>query len=433
MTTEKSILVVGAGFVGLATATFMANKGCSVVVAEKNPILVESLNGGKLHFHEPRLDREFRKLIKTDRLTVDEPHPDDFASAGTIVIAIDSADQKTWKMKLSAFERMAGWIGSTQRKRKGSVILKSTNVLGFAEMFAGLVARTPAADLVEVTVAPEFLREGFAYEDTASPWRVVIGTPQGHHGSAVEKLLKSLYPKRTPFVVTDLRSAELVKLGSNLYLSHRLAFINELAEYARVESLDMEAVREGIGRDPRIGLEYFTPGLGFGGSCLPKDCHLINSSELEPSFDFQTAYTALLINDQILEGIIERLKKKLGSLKGKRIAILGVAFKPETDDTRGSQAVKLAQMLRKRGAKPTLYDPYLKKAKRLPDAGLDLCKDISEALKGSRAVVVGCAHAGFKKIKPTDLVRMTGRKPVIIDYFGIFNRKNFEKQGMEFL
>lgn len=432
MTPDDSILVVGAGFVGLATAAFLANGGRRVTVVEKNPFTVESLRQGKLHFHEPTLACEVGKVLKSGRLEITAPSKESYQRSSMIFVAIDSADQTTWKMKLTAFERMAQWIGGVRRKRAAVVVLKSTNVLGFAGLFRELLDAAPHGSSVRLVVNPEFLREGFAYEDTAKPWRVIIGTQDAQTRTRMVRFFRSVYGSAIPLVATDWKSAELIKLSSNLYLSHRLTFINEVAEYARREELDIDAVRRGIGLDPRIGQHYFEPGLGFGGSCLPKDCHLINSCELGGEFSFLTAQTALAVNSRILDGVVDALQSQLGKLKGRKIALLGAAFKPETDDTRGSQAVELALKLKRRGARIAIHEPFLKSAERIVEGNLPLEHNLEATVSNASAIVIGTAHRRFRSLKPQSIAPLV-RKRLVVDRPAALARRRWEKHGFRFI
>ena len=235
-----------------------------------------------------------------------------------------------------------------------------------------------------------------------------------------------------PFVVTDWKSAELIKLGSNVYLAHRLAYIHEITECARADDLDIQAIRRGIGLDPRIRQDYFEPGLGFGGSCLPKDCHMLNSEQSSTRFDFLSARTALEINERLLNTLIDRLKSKLGNLNGKKIAILGAAFKPEVDDTRGSQAVKLALKLRRRGARITFFEPYLKGHGKLVEGNFPLDDSVEAVVKSASAVIIGTAHRQFKSLKPKQVTRLVRRK-LVCDYYGILNQQKWQQAGFEFI
>ncbi len=432
MTSRPSILIVGAGYVGLATGVFLADNGHSVRVIEKNPYTVESLGRGRLHFHEPLLQKKLRQVLKKKMLKLSHPAKELYQDAQFVFVAIDSANPATGKMRMADFERIARWIGDAKAKSPPTVVLKSTNVIGFAEKFQALLNETAYGSRVHLAVNPEFLREGFAYEDTAHPWRIIIGVSRKKAASHLLRLYRSVYRRSTPTVVTDWKSAELIKLASNVYLSHRLAFIHEVADFARREDLDIETVRQGIGLDPRIGLDYFIPGLGFGGSCLPKDCYLINSHEAAGRFQFKTAGTALEINERILDTLVERLGRKLGRLKGKKIAILGAAFKPGVDDTRGSQAVQLAVKLRRRGATVALFEPHLRQTEKLAEGNFPLASSLEAALKGASAVVVGTAHEQFRSIKPQYIAELVKGR-LVCDYFGIMNRTQWEKKGFEFI
>ena len=432
MTSRPSILVVGAGYVGLATAVFLANKGYPIIVIEKNAYTVESLCRGHLHFREPLLQKKLRQVLKKRKLQLSRPSRELYQNSQFIFIAIDSANPVTGKMRMADFERIARWIGDAKTKDPPTVVLKSTNVIGFAEKFQGLLNKTAYGNRVRLVVNPEFLREGLAYEDTAHPWRIIIGVNEQKAAARLLRLYGSVYSRSIPTVVTNWKSAELIKLASNVYLSHRLAFIHEIADFARNEDLDIEAVRQGIGLDPRIGLTYFEPGLGFGGSCLPKDCHLINSHEAVSNFQFKTAHTALEINERILDTLIDRLRSKLGRLKGKKIAILGAAFKPEVDDTRGSQAVKLALKLKRRGAKVAFFEPYLKQTEKLAEGNFPLEDSLETALQGASAVIIGTAHKQFRSVEPKHIAKLVKRR-LVSDYFGILNRTRWEKKGFEFI
>lgn len=433
MKPDHSILVVGAGFVGLATAAFLADRGYFVTVVEKNPYTLETLKQGKLHFLEPALERHFRKAVKERRIRVVGASASAYRHADLIFIAIDSVEIENWQMKLNTFGRLAEWIADTPRRRTCTILLKSTNVLGFAEEFRHLLDVQSHGDRVRLAVNPEFLREGYAYEDTARPWRVVIGAEDRPTQRRLERLYRSLYPPDVPILTCDMRSAELIKLASNLYLSHRLAYIHEVAQYAQKEGLDIDLIREAIGLDKRIGRDYFNPGLGFGGSCLPKDCNLINSRQLGEKFTFLTAETALQINERVLDEIVASFEARLGRpLKGKKLAMLGAAFKPETDDTRGSQAVALALKLRRRGATPAVFEPYLKVSKKIVDANLPLLPGIEEALRGARALIIGTPHRQFKRFKVSTAAElMKGR--IVCDRFRLLKRSTWQRAGFEFI
>lgn len=430
MTPSPNILVVGAGYVGLATAVFLADNGFPTTVVEKNCPLVEQLRRGRLHFREQFLAERLRQVVSERTLSVGMPDKSLYQQADLIFIAIDSANRKTWQMRKNTFAEIAGWIGEIKRKAVPTVILKSTNVIGFAGEFRALLDATPHGKAVKLVVNPEFLREGNALEDTARPFRVVIGSRQKRDAARLVMLYREVYGKGVPIVHTDWKSAELIKLASNVYLAYRLSFIHEIADFARQEELDLESIRKGIGLDERIGLDYFDPGLGFGGSCLPKDCLLINSKESGNGFTFESAELAMRVNDRVLENLITLLRKKIGSLQGKKITVLGAAFKPDVDDTRDSRAVKLVQLLRAKRAKVAVYDPFLAGIETIPETEILLHPTIETALKGASAVVIGTGHKKFALLRPKEVGALVENK-LVVDYFGILNRGGWNEAGFE--
>ncbi|MEA2030259.1 MAG: nucleotide sugar dehydrogenase [candidate division Zixibacteria bacterium] len=430
MASKMDILVVGAGYVGLATAVYLATKGFKVTIVEKNHATVDTLNKGKLHFHEPELARKLNRAVNAGNLRTVLPSKNIYQKAKLIFIAIDSVDMVDWKMRLSVFEHIANLIGETKHRTPPTVVLKSTNIVGFADNFRRLLDKTEYGTGIRLVVNPEFLREGLAYEDTAKPWRIIIGSKRKQDATRLLNVYRQIYPKNIPIVQTDLKSAELIKLASNVYLAYRLAFIHEIADFARTEKLDLDSIKRGISMDNRIGTDYFTPGLGFGGSCLPKDCRLINSTESDSDFTFETALTALSINDRLLEHLVVDLKYRLGSLRGKKIAIFGAAFKPEIDDTRGSQAVKLTTHLRRARARVSIYEPFLKQTEKIIRDNIPLVNHPDDALKGASVLIIGSAHSQFRKLKPTYIATLM-KKRLVLDYFGILNRKTWEKAGFE--
>ncbi|MEW5993184.1 MAG: nucleotide sugar dehydrogenase [Candidatus Zixiibacteriota bacterium] len=426
------ITVVGGGYVGLATAVFLADKELPTTVLEKKPDRAAALSKGHLHFREPLLERTLKQTLRKGSIHICRPSPEAFISADYVFIAIDSADLSTGRMRLGSFEQMAQWIGGARSRRLKTIVLKSTNRIGFAATFDRMVNRPGARKKANVVVNPEFLREGYAYEDTSQPWRIIVGAKEKPAANALVRLYRSVYGRRIPVIVTDWESAELIKLGANVYLAHRLGFIHEMADFARMHDLDLEGIKQGIGLDPRIGLDYFEPGLGFGGSCLPKDCRLINSSESANKFEFLTAQTALAINERLLDNLVQRLHHHLGRLKGLKLALLGVAFKPEVDDTRNSQAVRLALKLKDRGATVVCYDPYLVGHSRVPDTNLPLENDITRVVKSATALIVGTAHREFRRLAPRQIGRRMARK-LVCDCFNILNRKSWTQAGFEFI
>lgn len=432
MKSKPDIMVIGAGYVGLASAVFLAVKGFQVTVADNNIEIVSALKKGKLHFRETLLANKLKSVRKSNRLIISLPDKGLYQKAEIIFIAIDSADQLYWRMKLGSFKKIAQWVGEIKYKKPPLIILKSTNIIGFAEQFRTLLDKTPFGKDIKLVVNPEFLREGFAFEDTSKPWRIIVGADKISDAKRLLDIYKNIYSSKIPIIKTDCKSAELIKLASNVYLAHRLAFIHEIADFARLENLDIASIRNGIGLDQRIGLDYFNPGLGFGGSCLPKDCILINSSESKHRFTFESAVGAMAVNEKIIKYLCDNIKKRIGTLKGQKITILGATFKADIDDTRGSRGVVLAQALKRRGAKVIVYDPYLGKENKSINEKLTIEPDLNTAVKGSSLIIIGTPHKKFNSLKPNMLAQVVKLK-LVVDYFGFLNKSRWEKQGFKFI
>ena len=432
MKSKPDIIVIGAGYVGLASAVFMASKGYNVTVADKNQETVSQLKKGKLRFREPLLANKLKAVISSKKLSVSLPEKELYQQADIIFIAIDSADQLSWKMKLGSFRKIAQWVGEIKYVKPPLIILKSTNIIGFSEQFRKLLDKTLFGKDIKLIVNPEFLREGYAFEDTAKPWRIIVGADKISDAKPMLDIYQNIYSSKTPIIKTDCKSAELIKLASNVYLAHRLAFIHEIADFARLEKLDIESIIKGIGLDKRIGLDYFNPGLGFGGSCLPKDCILINSSESTHRFTFESAVSAMTVNEKIIEYLCENIKKAIGTLRGKKITILGAAFKADIDDTRGSRAIKLAHTLQKKGTKVVVYDPYLGNDDKSTYGKLTIESDLNKAIKDSSVIIIGTPHKKFISLKPQMFANKVKLK-LVVDYFGLLNKAKWEKQGFRFI
>jgi UDPglucose 6-dehydrogenase len=372
---KEPIGVVGAGWVGLVTAACFAELGHRVVVREIVPEKVESLRRGEVPIHEPGLpelierNRE-RLLFTTEMEELDGPR--------LIFVCVQTPPTYSGDADLSAVNRAVEEIGDPAGK---ALVMKSTVPVG-----TGRAIRRDAPDLSYVS-CPEFLQEGTAVNDFLHPDRVVIGTDPGDEWAA-EAVAAVYEPLGAPIVRTDLSSAEMIKLASNAYLATKISFINEIANVCDEVGADVTEVARGMGLDPRIGSRFLNAGLGFGGSCFPKDTQALKILAGNSGYHFQLLNSVIEVNELQKRRVMAKLSKHLDSLVGKRIALLGLAFKPDTDDMREASSLVLAARLEGEGASVVAFDPVAEQRARELLPSVEMAGSPIEALERADAAVL---------------------------------------------
>ncbi len=429
---QKSVVVVGGTSVGLATALLLARNRCHVTVLERNKEVVKGINDGRVDFHEPTLNLEFKSALKAGNLNIAVSSKKQLQAAALIIIAAEPAESGSSKLRLSSFERLAAWIGDSERQKPAVVMLRAAMPLGFANLFRRLLDKTPHGDRVGIVVSPVQVRPGYTYEDTSRPKRVIVGAETSQYGNLVTSIFRKIYPKSVRIIRTDCQTAELIRLASSLYIAQRKSLINEIAEYSRTKGLDLETLNDAIADDPRLGEGLSGPDMGFGGSQIPSDCRILNSREAGSRFTFETAKTALYVNDLLIDGLLYRLRKRIGRLTGYKIALLGITALPDTDDCRGSRAIALALNLRQRGAEVAIFDPVVKGQDMLDQGNLPLQSNVEVAVKGASAAVIGAPHRRLAALDPSKLAKLM-KEPLIVDYFRFLKRRRWEKAGFTFI
>jgi UDPglucose 6-dehydrogenase len=373
---REPIGVVGAGWVGLVTAACFAELGHRVVLREIIPEKVEALDRGELPIHEPGLpelvERNRERLIFTTEMDVllDGPR--------LIFICVQTPPTYSGDADLTAVQRAVEEIGELQGR---ALVMKSTVPVG-----TGRTITRDAPDLAYVS-CPEFLKEGTAVKDFMEPDRVVIGADPGDEWAA-EAVAEVYEPLGAPIVRTDLSSAEMIKLASNAYLATKISFINEIANVCDEVGADVTEVARGMGLDPRIGPKFLNAGLGFGGSCFPKDTQALKMLAGNIGYHFQLLNSVIEVNELQKRRVMGKLSKHLDSLVGKRVALLGLAFKPDTDDMREASSLVLAARLEGEGAAVVAYDPVAadRATQLLPS--VEMAESAGEALAGADAAVL---------------------------------------------
>lgn len=421
----KNIAVIGTGYVGLVTGTCFADLGNKVTCIDIDPRKIEILQQGGTPIYEPGLEEVIRRNVAAGRLLFTTAYADGLTAAEFVFIAVGTPSGVDGEADLQ-YVRMAAETIAQTMDHPLIIINKSTVPVGTGDWVADIIHKhQPAPIDFAVVSCPEFLREGSALADFMSPDRVVLGSLDM---DAAEKVAQLHLPLRAPIVLTDLRTAEMIKYASNAFLATRISFINEISNICEKLGADVKEVAAGMGYDKRIGRAFLDAGVGFGGSCFPKDVKALEYMGL-----LHGAHPALLravmeINRDQRRLILQKLRDLLGTLRGKRIGLLGLAFKPNTDDMRDAPSVEIAHMLQREGAEVQGYDPVsMPVAERvMPD--VKLVKSPYEAAEGADALVLLTEWNEFKHL---DLARLRAllRTPVFVDGRNVYEPKTMWDAG----
>ena len=402
MSEREPIGVVGAGWVGLVTAACFAEIGHRVVVREIIPEKVESLTRGEIPIHEPELP----ELIKRnrERLTFTTEVEDILEGVRLIFVCVQTPPTLSGDADLSAVNRAVEEIGDPGGK---VLVMKSTVPVG-----TGRTIHRDAPDLAYVS-CPEFLREGTAIKDFMKPDRVLVGADPGDEWAA-DAVAAVYEPLGAPIVRTDISSAEMVKLASNAFLATKISFINEIANVCEELGADVTDVAQGMGLDDRIGARFLQAGIGYGGSCFTKDVSALKMLAANSGYHFQLLNSVIEVNELQKRRVMAKLAKHLDSLVGKRVALLGLAFKPDTDDMRGASSLVLASRLEGESATVVAYDPVAGSAAAPLLPGIELADSALEALDGADAAVLVTEWPEFAEL---DWAAVAGKMktPLLVD------------------
>ena len=351
-----NIAVVGTGYVGLVTGTCFAEMGNHVVCIDIDAHKVAQLKQGKVPIYEPELDVLFERNIKAGRLQFTTDLQAGIEAAEVVFLALPTPPGEDGSADLSYILGVAKQLGKIMRSYK-VLVDKSTVPVGTAELVKAAVAEHATVPFAVVS-NPEFLREGFAVSDFMKPDRVVIGCSDEKAAKIMESLYKPFVRQGNPIYFMDEKSAELTKYAANAFLATKITFMNEVANFCELVGADVDKVRIGIGSDSRIGKRFLFPGIGYGGSCFPKDVQALVKSGQDKNYDFQILQAVMAVNEDQKTILLPRIKNYFrGALQGKKIAVWGLAFKPDTDDIREAPALYMIRALLAEGASISAYDP----------------------------------------------------------------------------
>lgn len=424
----KKIAVVGTGYVGLVTGTCFAETGNQVVCVDIDSQKVERMRNGEVPIYEPHLDVLFERNIKSNRLSFTTNLEEGIRDAEIIFLALPTPPGEDGSADLRYILGVADELGKLLKEYK-VIVDKSTVPVGTAEKVHAAIAKNATVDF-DVVSNPEFLREGFAVDDFMKPDRVVLGTSSERAERIMEQLYKPFVRQGNPIIFMDEKSAELTKYAANAFLATKITFMNEIANFCELVGADVDKVRIGIGSDERIGKRFLFPGIGYGGSCFPKDVHALVNSGSENQFSFEILKAVMSVNESQKTVLFPKMKNFFrGNLSGKKIALWGLAFKPDTDDIREAPALYMIDELVKAGAHVAAYDPEaMENMKELVGNKISFTENEYDALKDADALLI-CTEWGVFRNPDFDKMRALMKDSVIFDGRNLFEISEMNKKG----
>lgn len=422
------IAVVGTGYVGLVTGTCLAETGNDVICVDIDASKVEKMKSGIVPIYEPHLDVIFERNIKQKRLKFTTDLESAVKKAQIIFLALPTPPGEDGSADLSYVLGVADQLGKMIEDYK-VIIDKSTVPVGTAEKVHAAVAANAKVDF-DVVSNPEFLREGFAVDDFLKPDRVVIGTESPRARKILEELYKPYVRQGNPIIFMDEKSAELTKYAANAFLATKITFMNEIANFCEKVGADVDMVRAGIGSDTRIGKRFLFPGIGYGGSCFPKDVQALSKSGVEAGYPFQILDAVMKVNQEQKTSILPKIEDYFnGDLKNKKIAIWGLAFKPDTDDIREAPALYIIEELIKRGASVTAYDPEaMDNVSKVLGNKINYALNMYAAAEEADALVIATEWSAFRTPDFLKLAKKLKNK-VIFDGRNLYDLEQMKEQG----
>ncbi len=425
------IAVIGTGYVGLVTGAGLADFGNDVVCVDVDVKKIDALQNGQIPIYEPGLDHLVSKNVKEGRLRFTTDLNEAISGARAIFIAVGTPPKADGSADLRFVEQVAHSIAEHMNGPK-LIITKSTVPIGTGRMIEGIIASHDTGHKASIVSNPEFLREGSAIEDFMKPDRVVIGASDTESADLMKEIYAPLHSLEIPFVVTNVESSELIKYAANGFLATKITFINEIAVVCEKVGADVHDVAIGMGLDTRIGPKFLQAGPGFGGSCFPKDTSAMAEISRRHGYEFQIMEAVLRVNDAVKMRMIDKIVQAVdGGVKGKTIGVLGLAFKPETDDMRDSPAIPIIQGLQARGARIRAYDPQAMENAKQFFEDIEYCHDAYATAEGSDALVLATEWNVFRALD-FDRVKKALNAPVLVDLRNVYDVNRMRALGFSY-
>jgi len=424
----RKISVIGVGYVGLVTAACFSDLGNTVTALDVDEKRVAGLKRGDMPIYEPGLEELVQRNVDAGRLAFTTSYKEALKDCEFVFICVGTPSGVDGDADLKYVESAAKSIAQNMQAPL-IVINKSTVPVGTGDWVAEIISEAqPKPTVFWVVSCPEFLREGSAIADFMSPHRTVLGSL---HRDAADKVAQLHLPLRAPIVITNLRTAEMIKYASNAFLATKISFINEIADICESLGADVKEVAAGMGFDPRIGKYFLEAGLGYGGSCFPKDVKALAFMAEEMGHEPRILHSVMTVNEQRREMIVDRLKKTSGDLKGKTVGLLGLAFKWNTDDMRDAPSVDIAEALLKAGAKVRAFDPVAMEAAKELLPKVEMARDAYDLADGADALIVVTEWNEFKNLD-LERIRNSMRQPVVLDGRNIYQPEQMRKLGFNY-
>jgi UDPglucose 6-dehydrogenase len=426
-----NIAVVGTGYVGLVTGACFAEFGVNVIGVDKDSEKIARLQKGKVPFFEPGLEEMVARNMREGRLRFTTDMKSAIEASLVMFIAVGTPAGDGGAADLSFVREVALGIARSINGYK-VVVTKSTVPMGTGAMIRRLIEENQARRTAfSVASNPEFLREGAAIEDFMRPNRIVIGADDPQAIAILKDLYNPLYLIETPFVITNVVSAEMIKYASNAFLATKVSFINEVANLCEAVGADVHEVARGMGLDNRIGRKFLHPGPGYGGSCFPKDTRAIAAMAREAGVPARIVEAVIEANEHQAERMVRKIEAAVGGLRGKSLGFLGLAFKPNTSDTRESPAVRIIGLVITAGARVRAYDPAALDEARQSLPGVECAEDAYAAAAGCDALVIATEWNQFRNLD-WDRMKKALKTPVVVDLRNVYDPQPMRALGFTY-
>lgn len=426
-----NICVIGTGYVGLVTGSCFAEFGLNVTCVDNDEQKIALLQKGTSPIFEPGLEEMVKRNLREGRLFFTTEIDKAVEKSLVIFIAVGTPPKKDGSVDMTYIDEVARKIGENLNGYK-VIATKSTVPVGTGERIRKVIQQYERKKVnFDIVSNPEFLREGAAIEDFMRPNRVVIGAASEQAMAIMKDLYSPLYLIEAPFVITNIETAEMIKYASNAFLATKVSFINEIANICEKVGADVNVVAKGMGLDQRIGSKFLHAGPGYGGSCFPKDTLGIAKIAEKYGYRFEIVRSVMKVNEKQKERMVAKVKEALGNLKGKTIAVLGLSFKPNTDDMREAPSLKIISSLQREGAKIRAYDPKAMEVARKIFKKIEYGKDPYDVAKGSDALLIITEWNQFRNLDLKRLQKMM-KSPVFLDFRNIYEPAKMREMGFKY-